>query len=108
MARASGGISGSSSLAPERFAACLASFDAGVDCFKVAFTWHLPFVILDVLGILFAEAGPKLIRVNSTTAIMQNSQTCESIRNTKITKINSHCDLIKYSDAEGMNMKKGV
>ena len=99
-----------SSFHPQAIAAskCLASFDAGVDCFKVAFTWHLPFVILDVLGILFAEAGPKLIRVNSTTAIMQNSQTCESIRNTKITKINSHCDLIKYSDAEGANMKKGV
>ena len=90
-----------SSFHPEAVASskCLESTDAGVECFKVAGTWHLPFIILDVLGIIFAEAGPSLMRVNENTSILLNGQISEEARNTTITKINSHADLIKYADS---------
>ena len=98
-----------SSFHPEAVAAskCLLSTDAGYDCFKVAGTWHLPFIILDVLAIIFAEAGPKLIRINPTTSILLNGQISEEVRNTRITKLNSHTDLIKYADSE-VAAKKGL
>ena len=102
-------VAACSSFHPQAVAstACLADFDAGVACFKVAGTWHLPFVALDVLGILFAEAGPKLIRINDTTSVLINGQISEEVRNTRITKLNSHTDLIKYADSE-VASKKGL
>ena len=50
--------------------ACFVDRAAGVGCLKVAMLWHAPFVVLDVLGIAFAEAGPRLVRINDRSAVL--------------------------------------
>ena len=80
---------------------CLVDRAAGVGCLKVAMLWHAPFVVLDVLGIAFAEAGPRLVRINDRPqcyymAIWRKG--VSTMAGTAILKINSHADLIKYAD----------
>jgi len=78
---------------------CLEDSDAGLACLKIAGLWHLPFVALDVLAIVFAEAGPTLVRINDRTAVLLNGYLKEDLHtgeSATILKINSHADLIKY------------
>jgi len=94
-----------SSFHPEAVAAarCLENSSAAFDCFRVAAVWHLPFAVLDVLGLVFAESGPRLIRIDDRTAILLNGQVSEQVRNTRITRIDSTADLIEYADSEVAN-----
>jgi len=85
--------------------ACLADFDAGAACFTTAATWHLPFMVLDVLGIIFAEAGPKLVRINKNTSVLLNGSFPEELRGATIKKINSHADMLKYPDDRNAGYK---
>ena len=55
-------------------------------------------MVLDVLGILFAEAGPRLVRINKNTSVLLNGNISDDVRNATILKINSHADLIKYGE----------
>ena len=74
-------------------------------CLKVAILWHAPFVVLDVLGIAFAEAGPRLVRINDRSAVLLHGNLAEELyhgKGTTILKINSHADLIKYADDGGI------
>ena len=85
--------------------ACLVDRAAGVGCLKVAILWHAPFVVLDVLGIAFAEAGPRLVRINDRSAVLLHGNLAEELyhgKGTTILKINSHADLIKYADDGGI------
>ena len=85
--------------------ACLVDSAAGVGCLKVAMLWHAPFVVLDVLGIAFAEAGPRLVRINDRSAVLLHGNLAEELyhgKGTTILKINSHADLIKYADDGGI------
>ena len=85
--------------------ACLVDRAAGVGCLKVAMLWHAPFVVLDVLGIAFAEAGPRLVRINDRSAVLLHGNLAEELyhgKGTTILKINSHADLIKYADDGGI------
>ena len=98
-------VAACSSVHPEAAAAarCLRGSREALACLQVAAIWHLPFVVLDVLGIAFAEAGPRRIRVDAKTAILLNGQVSEQVRNTRITKIDSSADLIEYADSEVAN-----
>ena len=85
--------------------ACLVDRAAGFGCFKTAALWHAPFVVLDILGILFAEAGPRLVRINDHSAVLLHGNLAEELyhgKGTTILKINSHADLIKYADDSGL------
>ena len=85
--------------------ACLVDRAAGVGCLKVAMLWHAPFVVLDVLGIAFAEAGPRLVRINDRSAVLLHGNLAVELyhgKGTTILKINSHADLIKYADDGGI------
>ena len=62
-------------------------------------------VVLDVLGIAFAEAGPRLVRINDRSAVLLHGNLAEELyhgKGTTILKINSHADLIKYADDGGI------
>mmetsp|Transcript_10550 Transcript_10550/g.26814 ORF Transcript_10550/g.26814 Transcript_10550/m.26814 type:complete len:244 (+) Transcript_10550:158-889(+) len=89
---------------PQAFAAarCRDDVDGAVGCLKTALTWHAPLVFLDLVAILFAEAGPKLIRINDHTQVLLNASPEETRipqSNYTIKKINSHANLIKTAAA---------
>lgn len=87
---------------PEAVAAprCRRDAEAAAGCMKLALTWHAPFILCDVLGVVFADAGPRLLRVDETSAIMVDGNVSDAMRNARITKIDSRADLVEYASAE--------
>lgn len=85
---------------------CRDSVDAAFECFSVAMKWHAPLVALDLLAILFAEAGPRYVRISDNATILLNGDVSEQVRNTTIKKINSHTDLITHGKVEEAAAKK--
>jgi hypothetical protein len=85
---------------------CRGDVDSALECLGVAMKWHAPLIVLDVLAIIFAEAGPRFVRISDTTSILFNGDVSERVRNTTIKKINSHTDLITHGAAGGTTTKK--
>jgi len=87
---------------PEAVAAprCRRDAEAAAACMKLALTWHTPFIVCDVLGILFADAGPRLLRVDDKSAILVDGNVTDAMRNARITKIDSRADLVEYASSE--------
>uniref|UniRef100_A0A7S3NF49 Uncharacterized protein n=1 Tax=Aureoumbra lagunensis TaxID=44058 RepID=A0A7S3NF49_9STRA len=93
---------------PEAFAAarCRDSVDQALDCLRTAFIWHGPLLLLDLIAIIFAEAGPKLIRISDRSSILLNAQPGDEHIHTTggqytIKKINSHASLIQQDVVSG-------
>ena len=85
---------------PEAIAAprCVDSSAAAAKCVKTAAMWYLPVAVVAGLGVLFADAGPRLVRLDATRAILLDGAVDNARRGAaRITRVDSRADLVEYA-----------
>jgi hypothetical protein len=85
---------------PEAVAAprCAASAAAAAKCVKTAGMWYLPVAVVAGLGVWFADAGPRLVRLDATRAILLDGVVDKARRGAaRITRVDDRADLVEYA-----------
>ena len=60
--------------------------------------WYLPVAVVAGLGVLFADAGPRLVRLDATRAILLDGAVDNARRGAaRITRVDSRADLVEYA-----------
>ena len=83
---------------PEAIAAprCAASSAAAAKCVKTAAMWYLPVAVVAGLGVLFADAGPRLVRLDATRAILLDGAV-DNARRGAASRVDSRADLVEHA-----------